>query len=74
MQEDPRTRELGAFDSAGDIYRAALRQEGFKTKGLSNSEAMKVYRAVIATKAGRRGAAMDRKDAERQALFPGRDP
>ena len=53
--------KLGAFDSAGDIYRAALRQEGFKTKGLSNSEAMKVYRAVIATKAGRRGAAMDRK-------------
>lgn len=52
---------LGAFDSAGDIYRAALRQEGFKTKGLSNGEAMKVYRAVIATKAGRRGAAMDRK-------------
>lgn len=52
---------LGAFDSAGDIYRAALRQEGFKTKGLSNSEAMKVYRAVIATKAGRRGAAMDRR-------------
>ena len=53
--------KLGAFDSAGDIYRAALRQEGFKTKGLSSSEAMKVYRAVIATKAGRRGAAMDRK-------------
>ena len=53
--------KLAAFDSAGDIYRAALRQEGFKTKGLSNSEAMKVYRAVIATKAGRRGAAMDRK-------------
>ena len=52
---------LGAFDSAGDIYRAALRQEGFKTKGLSSSEAMKVYRAVIATKAGRRGAAMDRR-------------
>ena len=53
--------KLAAFDSAGDIYRAALRQEGFKTKGLSSSEAMKVYRAVIATKAGRRGAAMDRK-------------
>jgi len=53
--------KLGAFDSAGDIYRAALRQEGFKTKGLSNSEAMKVYRAVVAIKAGRRGAAMDRK-------------
>ena len=53
--------KLAAFDSAGDIYRAALRQEGFKTKGLSNSEAMKIYRAVIATKAGRRGAAMDRK-------------
>ena len=53
--------KLAAFDSAGDIYRAALRLEGFKTKGLSFSEAMKVYRAVIATKAGRRGAAMDRK-------------
>lgn len=53
--------KLAAFDSAGDIYRAALRQEGFKTKGLSSSEAMKVYRAVIATKAGRRSAAMDRK-------------
>ena len=53
--------KLAAFDSAGDIYRAALRQEGFKTKGLSSSEAMKIYRAVIATKAGRRGAAMDRK-------------
>ena len=53
--------KLAAFDSAGDIYRAALRQEGFKTKGLSSSEAMKVYRAVIATKAGRRGAAMDRR-------------
>ena len=53
--------KLAAFDSAGDIYHAALRQEGFKTKGLSSSEAMKVYRAVIATKAGRRGAAMDRK-------------
>ena len=53
--------KLAAFDSAGDIYRAALRQEGFKTKGLSSSEAMKVYRAVMATKAGRRGAAMDRK-------------
>ena len=62
---------LGAFDSAGDIYRAALRQEGFKTKGLSNSEAMKVYRAVIATKAGRRGAAMDRKMQSGKPSFLG---
>ena len=62
--------KLAAFDSAGDIYRAALRQEGFKTKGLSNSEAMKVYRAVIATKAGRRGAAMDRK-MQKQPSFLG---
>ena len=63
--------KLGAFDSAGDIYRAALRQEGFKTKGLSNSEAMKVYRAVIATKAGRRGAAMDRKMQSGKPSFLG---
>ena len=62
---------LGAFDSAGDIYRAALRQEGFKTKGLSSSEAMKVYRAVIATKAGRRGAAMDRKMQSDKPSFLG---
>lgn len=62
---------LGAFDSAGDIYRAALRQEGFKTKGLSNSEAMKVYRAVIATKAGKRGAAMDRKMQSGKPSFLG---
>ena len=62
---------LGAFDSAGDIYRAALRQEGFKTKGLSNSEAMKVYRAVIATKAGRRGAAMDRRMQSGKPSFLG---
>lgn len=62
---------LAAFDSAGDIYRAALRQEGFKTKGLSNSEAMKVYRAVIATKAGRRGAAMDRKMQSGKPSFLG---
>ena len=61
----------GAFDSAGDIYRAALRQEGFKTKGLSSSEAMKVYRAVIATKAGRRGAAMDRKMQSGKPSFLG---
>lgn len=63
--------KLGAFDSAGDIYRAALRQEGFKTKGLSNSEAMKVYRAVIATKAGRRGAAMDRRMQSGKPSFLG---
>ena len=63
--------KLAAFDSAGDIYRAALRQEGFKTKGLSNSEAMKVYRAVIATKAGRRGAAMDRRMQSGKPSFLG---
>ena len=63
--------KLAAFDSAGDIYRAALRQEGFKTKGLSNSEAMKVYRAVVAIKAGRRGAAMDRKMQSGKPSFLG---
>ena len=63
--------KLAAFDSAGDIYRAALRQEGFKTKGLSNSEAMKVYRAVLALKSGKRGAAMDRKMQSGKPSFLG---
>ena len=63
--------KLAAFDSAGDIYRAALRQEGFKTKGLSNSEAMKVYRTVLALKSGKRGAAMDRKMQSGKPSFLG---
>ena len=62
---------LGAFDSAGDIYRAALRQEGFKTKGLSNRDAMMVYRTVLALKSGKRGAAMDRKMQSDKPSFLG---
>ena len=62
---------LGAFDSAGDIYRAALRQEGFKTKGLSNRDAMMVYRTVLALKSGKRGAAMDRKMQSGKPSFLG---
>ena len=63
--------KLGAFDSAGDIYRAALRQEGFKTKGLSNRDAMMVYRTVLALKSGKRGAAMDRKMQSGKPSFLG---
>ena len=62
---------LGAFDSAGDIYRAALRQEGFKTKGLSNRDAMMVYRTVLALKSGKRGADMDRKMQSGKPSFLG---
>ena len=63
--------KLGAFDSAGDIYRAALRQEGFKTKGLSNRDAMMVYRTDLALKSGKRGAAMDRKMESGKPSFLG---
>lgn len=63
--------KLAAFDSAGDIYRAALRQEGFKTKGLSNRDAMMVYRTVLALKSGKRGAAMDRKMQSGKPSFLG---
>jgi len=63
--------KLAAFDSAGDIYRAALRQEGFKTKGLSNRDAMMVYRTVLALKSGKRGTAMDRKMQSGKPSFLG---
>ena len=52
----------GAFDSAGDVYRAALKQEGISPKGLSASEARVAYRAFVAATAKKaRGVAMDAK-------------
>ncbi|MDY6322529.1 MAG: DUF2213 domain-containing protein [Succinivibrio sp.] len=52
----------GAFDSAGDVYRAALRQEGINPKGLSAAEARVAYRAYMAASSKRaRGVAMDSK-------------
>lgn len=61
---------LGAFDSAGDIYRAALRQEHVSTKGLSDRDARIAYRAFMAAKAGTRGTAMDSKPkAEKPSII-----
>lgn len=66
LAADECRRSLGrvraaAFDSAGDIYRAALRQEHVSTKGLSDRDARIAYRAFMAAKAGTRGTAMDSK-------------
>ena len=61
---------LGAFDSDGDIYRAALRHEHVSTKGLSDRDARIAYRAFMAAKAGPRGAAMDSKPkAEKPSII-----
>ena len=75
LAADECRRSLGrvraaAFDSAGDIYRAALRQEHVSTKGLSDRDARIAYRAFMAAKAGTRGAAMDSKPkAEKPSII-----
>jgi len=49
-----------AYDSAGDIYRAALKAEGVSTKGLNDSACRATYRAISAVKAkGAKRMAMD---------------
>ena len=75
LAADECRRSLGrvraaAFDSAGDIYRAALRQEHVSTKGLSDRDARIAYRAFMAAKAGTRGTAMDSKPkAEKPSII-----
>lgn len=41
---------FNAYDSASDVYLAALKQEGVKTKGISAAAARDVYRAFMAGK------------------------
>jgi hypothetical protein len=49
-----------AYDSAGDIYRAALKAEGVSTKGLNDNACRATYRAISAVKAkGTKRMAMD---------------
>lgn len=49
-----------AYDSAGDIYRAALKAEGVSTKGLNDNACRATYRAISAVKAkGAKHMAMD---------------
>ena len=75
LAADECRRSLGrvraaAFDSAGDINRAALRQEHESTKGLSDRDARIAYRAFMAAKAGTRGTAMDSKPkAEKPSII-----
>ena len=41
-----------AYDSAGDIYRAALRAEGVSSKGMTAREARTAYRALMMGRSG----------------------
>lgn len=50
--------KVNAFDSAGDVYLAALKQEGFEVKGVKSSEARKVYQALMLGKSSAQKAAM----------------
>lgn len=49
-----------AFDSAGDVYRAALRQEGYKSDRMTAREAQTAYRMLRAA-SRHAGVAMDSK-------------
>lgn len=60
---------VSAFDSASDVYRAALKAEGVNIKGLAKSECRTAYRALMAGRAStKRVAAMDAKPAKADAL------
>lgn len=53
--------QFGAFDDAGDIYVAALKKEGFNTKGINRAEARTAYRAYMTAKGVSNKMAMDSK-------------
>lgn len=60
---------VSAFDTASDVYRAALKAEGVNIKGLAKSECRTAYRALMAGRAStKRVAAMDAKPAKADAL------
>lgn len=60
---------VSAFDTASDVYRAALKAEGVNIKGLAKSECRTAYRALMAGRAlTKRVAAMDAKPAKADAL------
>jgi hypothetical protein len=59
-----------AFDSAGDIYRAALKREGVSTKGLNDSACRATYLAISSVKAqGSKRMAMDSATKESKSAF-----
>lgn len=59
---------VSAFDTAADVYQAALRAEGVNIKGLSKSECRSAYRALMAGRAATKRVAMDSKPAKVDAL------
>ena len=60
---------MSAFDTAADVYRAALKAEGVNVKGLAKSECRAAYRALmIGRQSAKRVAAMDSKPAKADAL------
>lgn len=60
---------VSAFDSAADVYRAALKAEGVNVKGLAKSECRAAYRALMmGRQSAKRVAAMDSKPNKPDAL------
>ena len=60
---------VSAFDTAADVYRAALKAEGVNIKGLAKSECRAAYRALMmGRQSAKRVAAMDSKSYKPDAL------
>lgn len=60
---------VSAFDTAADVYRAALKAEGINVKGLAKSECRAAYRALMmGRQSAKRVAAMDSKSYKPDAL------
>ena len=60
---------VSAFDTAADVYQAALKAEGVNVKGLAKSECRAAYRALMmGRQSAKRVAAMDSKPAKADAL------
>lgn len=60
---------VSAFDTAADVYRAALKAEGVNVAGLAKSECRTAYRALMmGRQSAKRVAAMDSKPAKADAL------
>ena len=60
---------VSAFDTAADVYRAALKAEGVNVKGLAKSECRAAYRALMmGRQSAKRVAAMDSKSYKPDAL------
>lgn len=60
---------VSAFDTAADVYRAALKAEGVNVAGLAKSECRTAYRALMmGRQSAKRVAAMDSKPNKPDAL------